>query len=74
MSPWYSVDRRLGGLQSRSGGGGEEKKKNPPLRLTAIGVLLTVPFHIELLNMHLRNPDCLVAQFDDEAEDSEFRD
>jgi hypothetical protein len=24
-NPWYSLDRRLGGLQSRSGRGGEEK-------------------------------------------------
>jgi hypothetical protein len=25
MSPWYPLDRRLGGPQSRSGRGGEEK-------------------------------------------------
>jgi len=25
-SPWYSLDRRLGGPQSQSGCGGEEKK------------------------------------------------
>jgi hypothetical protein len=24
-SPWYPLDRRLGGVQSRSGSGGEEK-------------------------------------------------
>jgi hypothetical protein len=24
-SPWYSLDRKLGGSQSRSGRGGEEK-------------------------------------------------
>jgi len=24
-SPWYPLERRLSGLQSRSGGGGEEK-------------------------------------------------
>jgi hypothetical protein len=29
-SPWYSLDRRMGGLQSRSGRGGEEKKSQPP--------------------------------------------
>jgi hypothetical protein len=33
-SPWYSLDRRLGGPQSRSGGGGggggEEKNSQPP--------------------------------------------
>jgi hypothetical protein len=29
-SPWYPLNRRLGGLQSRSGGGGEEKNSQPP--------------------------------------------
>jgi hypothetical protein len=28
-SHWYSLDRRLGGLQSRSGCGGEEKNSQP---------------------------------------------
>jgi hypothetical protein len=28
-SPWYSLDRRLGGPQSRSGRGGEEKNSQP---------------------------------------------
>jgi hypothetical protein len=28
-SAWYPLDRRLGGLQSRSGGGGEEKNSHP---------------------------------------------
>jgi hypothetical protein len=28
-SPWYSLDRRLGGPQSRSGRGGEEKNFQP---------------------------------------------
>jgi hypothetical protein len=28
-SPWYSLDRRLGGAQSRSGRGGEEKNSQP---------------------------------------------
>jgi hypothetical protein len=27
--PWYPLDRRLGGLQSRSGRGGEEKNSQP---------------------------------------------
>jgi hypothetical protein len=30
-SPWYLLDRRLGGPQSRSGRGGEEKNSQPPL-------------------------------------------
>jgi hypothetical protein len=30
--PWYSVDRRLGGPQNRSGRGGEEKKFPSPRR------------------------------------------
>jgi len=29
-SPWYPLDRRLGGPQSRSGRGGEEKNSPPP--------------------------------------------
>jgi hypothetical protein len=29
-SPWYPLDRRLGGSQSRSGRGGEEKNYHPP--------------------------------------------
>jgi hypothetical protein len=29
-SPWYPLDRRLGGTQSRSGRGGEEKNSQPP--------------------------------------------
>jgi hypothetical protein len=29
-SPWYSLDRRLGGSQTRSGRGGEEKNSQPP--------------------------------------------
>jgi hypothetical protein len=28
-SPWYQLDRRLGGPQSRSGRGGEEKNSQP---------------------------------------------
>jgi hypothetical protein len=28
-SPWYTLDRRLGGPQSRSGHGGEEKNSQP---------------------------------------------
>jgi hypothetical protein len=29
-NPWYSLDRRLGGPQDRSGRGGEEKNSQPP--------------------------------------------
>jgi hypothetical protein len=29
-NPWYPLDRRLGGSQSRSGRGGEEKNSQPP--------------------------------------------
>jgi hypothetical protein len=32
-SPWYPLDRRLGGLQSRSGRGGEKKNSQPLLGL-----------------------------------------
>jgi hypothetical protein len=28
--PWFPLDRRLGGPQSRSGRGGEEKNSQPP--------------------------------------------
>jgi len=29
-SPWFPLDRRLGGFQSRSGRGGEKKNPQPP--------------------------------------------
>jgi hypothetical protein len=29
-SPWYALDRRLGGSQNRSGRGGEEKNSQSP--------------------------------------------
>jgi hypothetical protein len=29
-NPWYPLDRRLGGPQSRSGRDGEEKNSQPP--------------------------------------------
>jgi hypothetical protein len=29
VSPWYPLDKRLGGTQSRSGRGGEEKNSQP---------------------------------------------
>jgi hypothetical protein len=32
-NPWYPLDRRLGGLQSRSGRGGEEKNSQPPTEI-----------------------------------------
>jgi hypothetical protein len=32
-SPWYPLDRRLGGPQSQSGRGGEEKNSQPLLGL-----------------------------------------
>jgi hypothetical protein len=32
MNPWYPLDRRLGGPQSRSGRGGEEKNSQPSLK------------------------------------------
>jgi hypothetical protein len=31
--PWYPLDRKLGGPQSRSGRGGEEKNSQPPPRI-----------------------------------------
>jgi hypothetical protein len=31
--PWYPLDRRLGGFQSRSGQGGKEKNSQPLLGL-----------------------------------------
>jgi hypothetical protein len=35
-SPWYPLDRRLGGLQSRSGRGGEEKYSQPRAIMTKL--------------------------------------
>jgi len=59
-SPWYILDRRLVGPQSRSGSGGEEKNSQPLLGLeapimqsvaqrytTEISWLLTTDFHLQ---------------------------
>jgi hypothetical protein len=32
-TPWYPLDRRLGGPQSYSGHNGEEKNSQPPLEI-----------------------------------------
>jgi hypothetical protein len=40
-SHWYPVDRRLSGLQSRSGSGGEEKKSQPLSGLEAPIIQIT---------------------------------
>jgi hypothetical protein len=37
-SPWYPLDRRLGGPQNRSGRGGEEKNSQPPAGEGNVGV------------------------------------
>jgi hypothetical protein len=47
-SPWYLLDRRLGGPQSRSGRGGEEKNSQPlpglepPIRTVEIAQILKI--------------------------------
>jgi hypothetical protein len=51
-SPWYSLDRRLGGTQSRSGRGGDENSKplpgfEPP---TFQPVILAVHYHEQLFS------------------------
>jgi hypothetical protein len=38
--PWYPLDRRLGGLQSRSGRGGEQKNSQPPPELEPLIIQL----------------------------------
>jgi len=35
-SPWYTLDRRLGGPHSRSGCGGEEKNSHQELNINAV--------------------------------------
>jgi hypothetical protein len=44
-SPWYPLDRRLGGPQSRSGRGGEEKNSQPP---PGLETSVWVSFHLNL--------------------------
>jgi hypothetical protein len=39
-SPWYSLDRRLGGPQSRSGHSGGEEKNSQPLFIIIIKISL----------------------------------
>jgi hypothetical protein len=38
-SPWYPLDRRLGGPQSRSGRGGEEKNSQHPIIIIIIIII-----------------------------------
>jgi hypothetical protein len=40
-SPWYPLDRRLGGPQSRSGHGGEEENSQPPPGIEILEILTT---------------------------------
>jgi hypothetical protein len=52
-SPWYPLDRRLGGLQSRSGRGGEEKNFQtlPGLETPIIQpVAIAAPYILEGIN------------------------
>jgi hypothetical protein len=44
-SPWYPLDRRLGGLQSRSGHGGEEKNSQPLPGFEPLLIQLAVQRH-----------------------------
>jgi len=37
--PWYPLDRKLGGLQSRSGHHDEEKMPQPPLAFKSLVVI-----------------------------------
>jgi hypothetical protein len=43
-SPWYPLDRRLGGPQSHSGCGGEEKNSQPPPAI----LILSPHLHLDL--------------------------
>jgi hypothetical protein len=49
-SPWYPLDRRLSGPQSRSGRGGEEKKSQP-------GVYLKPLYQLNILQCQLKGDD-----------------
>jgi hypothetical protein len=50
--PWYPLDRRLGGPQSRSGGGGEEKNSQPLLGLSFSKVDSSGFFLLEAYKIH----------------------
>jgi hypothetical protein len=39
-NPWYPLDRRLGGPQSRSGCGGEEKDSQPPSEMEHLDMVI----------------------------------
>jgi hypothetical protein len=43
-SPWYPLDRRLGGPQSRSGRGGEEKNSQLPPGIERFFIILVLKF------------------------------
>jgi hypothetical protein len=50
-SSWYSLYRRLGGPQSRSGRDGEEKNSQPPACIFICPMSATCPVHLILLDL-----------------------
>jgi hypothetical protein len=55
-SPWYPLDRRLGGPQSRSGRGGEDKNSQPlpgnePLNILIYQYVFTLKFGLEIIQV-----------------------
>jgi hypothetical protein len=53
-SPWYQLDRRLGGPQSRSGRGGEEKNSQP-----LPGLEPTINHYVLSQSVNVRSAPCL---------------
>jgi hypothetical protein len=66
-SPWYPLDRRLGGPQSLSGRGGEEKnsqslpESEPPHHPSHSPALYLCIFHMEIILEHL-NHTCRIHE------------
>jgi hypothetical protein len=56
---WYPLDRRFGGVQSRSGRGGEEKNSQPPPGIELLNPdrparsLVTIPTKLSRLIMDI---------------------
>jgi hypothetical protein len=69
-STWYPLDRRLGGLQSRSGRGGEERNSQPPPGLETSTIqsvaqrYATALFRFLIILLTLRNKNVCTCTLD----------
>jgi hypothetical protein len=61
-SPWYPLDKRVGGPQSRSGSGGEEKNSQPLPGLEALIIQPEAQRYTTELSRLLNDYNCSVSE------------